>query len=284
MPPSVSCPTTSISGLTVTLTGVASDSDGSIASYSWSGGGGLTGTGATLTYTYGASGTYGVVTTVVDNGGSTASNAAAGCTVTVTNPGGLGNGGPNGSIVINSDAVRTNSRAVTLTLSKSGGPAPATYEISDDGSTWSAAFSWPTGANVSQAWTLPPGSDGTRTVYVRYYDSSGLYGDVASDQITLDTMAPGAPTNFQKVSSSTQGSNSTVVLGWTAPVGVTDLGGYRVYSRLITSTGAWTLVCDTSSTTCSYTHKTSDTYEYYVVAYDLSTNVSANSATPNPTG
>ena len=73
-------------------------------------------------------------------------------------------------------------------------------------------------------------------------------------------------------------------LGWTAPVGVTDLGGYRMYKRLITSTGAWTLVCDTSATTCSDTHKKTDTYEYYVVAYDLATNVSPNSATPNPTG
>ena len=69
-----------------------------------------------------------------------------------------------------------------------------------------------------------------------------------------------------------------------APAVPTDLGGYRMYKRLITSSGAWTLVCDTSATTCSDTHKKTDTYEYYVVAYDLATNVSANSATPNPTG
>jgi PKD domain len=281
--PIVSCPTTSISGLAVTLTAVATDTDGTIASYSWSGSGGLTGTGASLSYTYGASGTYSVVTSVVDNGGSTASNSAAGCTVTVTNPGGLGNGGPNGTIVINSNSLRTNTTAVTLTLTKSG-PAPDTYKISDDGTTWSPAFAWGTGASTTHAWTLPTGADGTRTVYVRFYDNTGKYGDVASDQITLDMTAPGAPTAFHKVSSTTTGANTTVVLGWTAPVGVTDLGGYRMYHRLITSTGAWTLVCDTSSTTCSDTHKKTDTYEYYVVAYDLATNVSANSATPNPTG
>jgi hypothetical protein len=57
-----------------------------------------------------------------------------------------------------------------------------------------------------------------------------------------------------------------------------------MYARLITSTGAWSLICDTSSTSCSYKHKKTDTYEFYVVAYDLATNVSANSATPNPTG
>jgi PKD domain len=282
--PIVSCPTTSVSGFAVTFTGVATDTDGTIASYSWSGSGGLTGTGASLSYTYGASGTYSVVTTVVDNGGSTASNSAAGCTVTVTNPGGLGNGGPNGTVVINSDAVRANSTAVTLTLTKSSGAAPDTYKISDDGTTWSPAFTWGNGASTTHAWTLPPGADGTRTVYVRFYDNTGKYGDVASDQITLDTVAPGAPTSFHKVSATTSGANTTVVLAWTAPVGVTDLGGYRMYKRLITSTGAWTLVCDTSSTTCSDTHKKTDTYEYYVVAYDLATNVSPQSATPNPTG
>jgi len=283
--PTVSCPTTSISGLTVTFTGVAADTPpGTIASYAWSGQGGLTGTGGTLSYTYAAPGTYSVVTTVVDDGGSSASNSAAGCTVTVTNPGGLGNGGPNGTIVINSDAVRTNNTAVTLTLTKSSGPAPDTYKVSDDGTTWSAAFTWPSGASITQAWTLPSGADGTRTVYVRFFDNTGKYGDVASDQITLDRVAPGAPTAFHKVSSTIQGANTTVVMAWTAPVGVTDLGGYRMYQRLITSTGAWTLVCDTSSTTCSDTHKKTDTYEYYVVAYDLATNVSANSATPNPTG
>jgi type II secretory pathway pseudopilin PulG len=284
--PIVSCPTTSISGLVVTFTGIATDTDGTIASYSWTFGDGGTGTGQSVThdYTSAGAGTYDIVTTVVDDGGSTASNSAAGCTVTVTNPGGAGNGGPNGTVVINADAAYTSNAAVTLTLTKSAGPAPDTYKISDDGTTWSAAFAWPAGASTTHAWTLPTGGDGTRTVYVRFFDNTGKYGDVASDQITLDTTAPGAPTDFHKVSATTSGVNTTVVMGWTAPAGVTDLGGYRMYKRLITSTGAWTLVCDTSSTSCTDTHKKTDTYEYYVVAYDLATNVSANSATPNPTG
>jgi type II secretory pathway pseudopilin PulG len=284
-PPTVSCPTASISGLTVIFTGVASDTPpGTIASYSWTFGDGGTDVVSPATHTYASAGTYNVVTTVVDDGGSTASNNAAGCTVTVTNPGGLGNGGPDGNVTINADAVSTNSRAVTLTLTKSTGPTPDTYKISDDQSTWSAAFTWPNGASTTQAWTLPTGSDGTRTVYVRFFDTTGKYGAVASDQISLDTTAPGVPTAFHKISSTTTGSNTTVVMGWTAPTGVTDLGGYRMYKRLITSTGAWTLACDTSSTSCSDTHNKTDTYEYYVVAYDLATNVSANSATPNPTG
>jgi hypothetical protein len=166
---------------------------------------------------------------------------------------------------------------VTLSIAKTSGANPTAMKISNDGSTW-VSFSYAT----SQTWDLS-GTDGTRTVYLRLYSSTNTYGDIATDTIILDTTAPGAPTNFQKTSYTIQGANATAVFTWTAPSGVTDLGGYRMYRRLITSTGAWTLVCDTSSTTCSDTHKKTDTYEYYVVAYDLATNVSAQSATPNPT-
>ena len=76
-----------------------------------------------------------------------------------------------------------------------------------------------------------------------------------------------------------------LAFGSAPALAVTDgaLGGYRVYKRLITSTGSYSLVCDTTSTTCSDTHKKTDTYEYYIVAYDLATNVSAAS-TPHLTG
>jgi len=282
--PTVSCPLTSISGMSATFTANASDSDGTIASVSWDYGDGATGSGAgPVTHTYAAAGTYTVVTSVVDNGGSSASNSAAGCTVTVTNPV-SGNGGPDGTVQINANATYANSTAVTLTIAKSSGPAPATFKVSNDGSTWSAAIAWPGGASFPYAWSMTSGADGVRTVYTRFFDASNNYGSVSNDTITLDMTSPGAPTAFHKISSSTSGANTTVNLGWTAPVGVSDLGGYRMYKRLITSTGAWTLVCDTSSTTCSDTHKKTDTYEYYVVAYDLATNVSPNSATPNPTG
>jgi hypothetical protein len=282
----VGCPITSISGMVATFSASATDTDGTIASVSWNFGDGQTGTGAgpiSHDYTAAGSGTYTVVTSVVDNGGSSASNAAAGCTVTVTNPT-SGTGGPDGGVAINGGAALVNTTAVTLTISKSSGQAPATFKLSNDGTTWSSAIAWPGGASFSYPWSLATGADGARTVYARFFDSSNHFGNVSQAAITLDTVAPGAPTAFHKVSSTTQGANATVVLAWTAPVGVTDLGGYRMYKRLITSTGAWTLVCDTSSTTCSDIHKKTDTYEYYVVAYDLATNVSPNSATPNPTG
>jgi prepilin-type N-terminal cleavage/methylation domain-containing protein len=277
--PTVSCPTSSVNDKTVTFNAVASDSDGTIASVSWNFGDGTTATGTSVTHTYASYGTFTVINAVVDNGGSSANNSASTCHVTTTNPV-TGNGGPNGTVVINANATYVNTTSVTLTLAKSGGgPNPATMKFSNDGSTWLGPYAWAT----TYPWTLTSGS-GTKTVYARFYDSSGLYGNVVNDTIVLDTTAPGPPTAFHKISSTISGQNTTVNLGWTAPVGVTDLGGYRMYKRLITSTGAWTLVCDTSSTTCSDTHKKTDTYEYYVVAYDLATNVSANSATPNPTG
>ncbi len=277
--PTVSCPLSSVNDKTVTFDAVASDSDGTIASVSWDFGDGTTGTGTSVTHTYASYGTYTIVNSVVDNGGSTANNSASACHISTTNPV-SGNGGPDGTVKINTNATYTNSTSVTLTLAKSGGgPNPATMKFSNDGSTWLGPFAWST----SYTWTLPTG-DGTKTVYARFYDSSGLYGAVVNDTIVLDTTRPGAPTAFHKVSSITSGTFTTVSLGWTAPLGVTDLGGYRMYARLITSTGAWSLICDTSATSCSYKHKKTDTYEFYVVAYDLATNVSANSATPNPTG
>jgi hypothetical protein len=87
----------------------------------------------------------------------------------------------------------------------------------------------------------------------------------------------GSPTSLYVSASSTSGSNKNLTLSWTAPTGVTDLGGYRLYRRIITSSGAFSLVCDTSSISCSDTHKKTDSYEYYVIAYDLAGNQSAQS-------
>jgi hypothetical protein len=218
------------------------------------------------------------VNTVTDNGGSTASNSAAGCTVTTINPVG-GNGGPDGTVSINGGALYTNTTTVTLTLAKSGGgPNPATMRFSNDNSTWLGPYGWAT----SYTWSIPAG-DGTKTVYARFYNGSGQYGAIATDTIIVDTVAPPTPTNFAKSTTTTSGSNTTITFTWNTLAGVSDLGGYRVYRRLITSTGSYSLVCDTSSTTCSDTHKKTDTYEYYIVAYDLATNVSAGS-TPHLTG
>src|SRR6476646_1736275 len=98
-----------------------------------------------------------------------------------------------------------------------------------------------------------------------------------SHSIILGTPRPGSPAGAHISSASTSGQNKTLTLAWTPPTGVTDLGGYRLYQRIITSTGAFSLVCDTASTSCMTTHKKTDSYEYYVIAYDLAGNQSAQS-------
>ena len=281
-PPTVSCPSvSSISDRTVTLSAVTSDPDGTIASVGWTfGPDSSTATGTTVTHTFPLPyGTYSIVNTVVDNGGGSSTNSSLNCSVTTVNPL-IGNGGPDGTVVIAGGATYTNTTIVTLTIAKSGGgPNPTQMQLSNDGTTWNPKVAF----NTSASWTLLTG-DGTKTVYVRLFDSNGRYGTATNDTIVLDTTPPGAPTNFKIASSSTSGSNKTLTFTWSAPSGVADLGGYRVWGRLITSTGAFSLVCDTSSTTCSHTHKKTDTYEYYAQAYDLATNVGPQSAAPNPTG
>src|SRR5439155_22597601 len=113
---------------------------------------------------------------------------------------------------------------VTLTLSPT---APVCFQLSNDGSTWGAK-------QTSATSTLYPltSGDGTQTVYVRYWDacgSGGNYGNSANDSIILDTTAPNAPTNLT-ATSSTSGSNKTIVLNWSAASPQSsDFAGYRVY-------------------------------------------------------
>ncbi|MDP9302573.1 MAG: type II secretion system GspH family protein, partial [Actinomycetota bacterium] len=282
-PPTVSCPSvSSITDRTVTLSAVTSDPDGTIASVGWTFNSGSTvlgtASGTTATFTFPGYATYSIVNTVVDNGGGSSTNSSLNCSVTTVNPL-IGNGGPDGTVVIAGGATYTNTTIVTLTIAKTGGGNPTQMQLSNDGTTWNPKVAF----NTSASWTLLTG-EGTKTVYIRLFDSSGRYGTATNDTIVLDTTPPGAPTNFVIASSSTSGSNKTLTFTWSAPSGVADLGGYRVWGRLITSTGAFSLVCDTSSTTCSHTHKKTDTYEYYVQAYDLATNVGPQSAAPNPTG
>jgi hypothetical protein len=274
-PPAVSCPTvTNVNGLTLTFAGVASDSDGTIASISWTltGGSPATATGATASTTYPGAGTYSIVNTVIDSGGGQATNSALNCSVTVADPS-AGNGGPSaGNIAIAGGATYTTTTTVVLNVAKGSGTAPAQMAFSNDGTTWSPKVAYGTTAS----WSLLTG-DGTKTVYARFYNAGGLYSAVMTDTIVLDATAPGAPTVLHITTSTTSGQNKTLTLAWTAPTGVTDLGGYRLWRRIITSTGAFTLVCDTSSTSCNDTHKKTDSYEYYVQAYDLAGNQSAQS-------
>jgi type II secretory pathway pseudopilin PulG len=276
-PPVVSCPTATVSGLTVTFTAVATDPDGTIAAISWTGWDSLVDTGISVTHTYPAGGTYGVVTSATDNGLASADNAALSCTVSVNDPAG-GNGGTHtGLIKILNDATYTN--IVSVTLNITANPTPACMQFSNDGVTWSALQPYST----SSIWTLTSG-DGVKTVYARFFDdpwpACGLYGPQSSDQITLDQTPPGWPTGLA-FTTTTQGTNKTINLSWDAPSPATDVAGYQVWQR-DTSGATWTQVTCGGSVTCTLTTLTETVkktlnYEFYVVAYDLAGNTSAQS-------
>ena len=268
-PPSVGCPTASVSDLNVTFTASATDSDGTISTITWDFGDGQTGTGSSVTHTYASAGTYSIVNTATDDDGDTGTNAGQACTVTTTEPS-VG-AGPEGTVTIASGATYTTQTLVTLTLAISSGSA-ATMQLSADGTSWSSAIAY----NTSTIFTLPTG-DGTKSVYVRFINASGTTGANASDTIILDTTPPDGPTSLT-ASSFTLGSNKTVTLTWTPPVPApTDLAGYQVWKRLTSGT-TWTQVATcTSGTTCADTYKKQDSYEFYVVAVDNAGNISAQS-------
>jgi type II secretory pathway pseudopilin PulG len=279
--PTVSCPTVATpwyqfytSGGNLTLTAQASDPDGTIANITWTitrsnGSLELSGAGSTVQHTFPITdATYSIVNTATDNGGSITSNASLNCTLQT--PDLAGNGGPSEDMSINSGATYTTNQIVTLTFTKAHNPTY--FQISNDALTWAPKQAF----TSTTSWTVTSG-DGVKWVYARFYDTSGKYGPATWTSITLDTGPPPAPTNLKVNSTTTSGSNKTLVLGWTAVTGVSDLGGYRLYSRIITSTGSFNLICTTASTSCSATTKKTDSYEYYVTAYDLAGNQSAQS-------
>jgi prepilin-type N-terminal cleavage/methylation domain-containing protein len=282
-PPTVSCPqVTAVNNLQLTFTPIATDSDGTITTVIWAftdSTGNVISTQATafttLSYTFPSGGTFGIVNTAVDNGSSSSSNAALSCSVTVVDPAD-GNGGPDGgtnAIKILSDVAYTNLLNVTLTLSYPNGAGGATQmQFSNDGVTWSTKQA----VSPSTIWTLVSG-DGLKTVWVRYWDANGLYGKIRSDTITLDQTKPSTPTSLTGSVVSTGGSNHTVTLTWGASTDSgSGLAGYRLWRRLTTST-IWSQVTCSSGTSCTTTVKKTDSYVYYVEAYDLAGNTSVAS-------
>lgn len=83
----------------------------------------------------------------------------------------IGGTAPVGSIKVNSGSIYTSSTSVTLNLSAVVA-APSTLKdmcFSNDGSTWSTWEAYKT----TKAWSLDAGSDGNRTVMVKYRDAGG---------------------------------------------------------------------------------------------------------------
>ncbi len=277
--PTVACPSTTSSDLSYTFTADASDADGSISSVAWAvegfgiaNGWDYYGSGQTFAVDLDTEGPYRVLTTVYDNDGASADNALLDCQVTgaTTSNNAAGNGGPSGTIVVNSGSTYTNATQVTLTLSSTA----TKMQFSSDGSTWTTKITYATTA----LYTLPSG-EGSKTVYARFI-ASGKYGPWSTDTITLDTTPPNAPTELFKVSAVNSGSKKNVTFQWTLPSPVSsDSAGYRIYYRPTTSTGSFTAATCTSlaSNRCVVSDQLSKatSYQTYLVYYDQAGNESA---------
>jgi Tfp pilus assembly protein PilV len=279
--PQVSCPTSTVSGLTVNFTAVASDPDSgdSIAQYDWSFGDSATSSSTSphAAHTYAAGGIYTVVSVVHDTHSAQASTASLNCTVSVVAPSPTSTGGdaqaPTGTMVMNGSNTYTRSTQVTLTLNATDNVGVAQMAFSDNGTQFGAWLTYATTA----LYTVPSG-DGTKTVYAMFRDASGNTSTVVSDSILLDTVAPPTPTGLTGVRASNKKSTT---LTWNT-VTASDLAGYAVFRRTgISGTTFFQVSCTFSfglPNKCTDSGETNGTsYTFYVVALDLAGNTSGQS-------
>lgn len=90
-----------------------------------------------------------------------------------------------GIIVINAGAVATNSVNVTLTLTCNDPQGCSQMQFSNDNKTYAAAEAF----NATKAWTLSS-KNGTKKVYVKFMNASGVWSAAYSEAIILDTAVP----------------------------------------------------------------------------------------------
>ncbi len=137
---------------------------------------------------------------------------------------------PTGSININAGAVYTTSNIVTLSLSGSDtGSGVGTMSFSTDNVKWTTVEAYA----ASKSFTLPIG-DGTKTVYVKYYDKAGNVSAVYSKSIIVETLSP---TGTVKVNGGAQYINKTVV---TLNLAATDAGSGMNTMSFSTDNVTWT--------------------------------------------
>ena len=94
---------------------------------------------------------------------------------------------PTGSILINSGAVYTKSKVVTLSLlaSDGAGSGLSKMRFKNDSGAWSTWYPYA----AAKSWTLGL-TNGTRRVYAQFKDIAGNISSAVSDTISLDTKAP----------------------------------------------------------------------------------------------
>ena len=113
----------------------------------------------------------------------------------------------NTSISINNGDLSVTSTTVTLTLGATGA---SNVMLSNDSSFTSGAW---VSYTTPKTWTLS-GSDGLKTVYAKFKDSSGNVSTAISDTITLGaTTTTGGLTTTTTTTTDTTGTTSTTTLG-----------------------------------------------------------------------
>ncbi len=122
---------------------------------------------------------------------------------------------PTGSMVINDDDLFTITADVVLTISADPGLGSDMSEMMISNVSDFSGASWESYAVSRPSWTLSSG-DGSKTVYIKFRDSTGneptTYSD--SDFIVLDSTPPADLTDF----TATPGpQNGKIMLGWTDP-------------------------------------------------------------------
>lgn len=133
-----------IDGLDVTLTGTATDSDGTIASFAWDFGDGTTATGSSVSRTYTNAGTYTVVLTVTDDDGATGTKSVEVEVAPITN---------------------------TPPVAEFAEPAATGLSIAVDGT----PSTDPDGAIASYAWDFGDGRTATTPTAANDYAVAGTY-------------------------------------------------------------------------------------------------------------
>jgi photosystem II stability/assembly factor-like uncharacterized protein len=103
---------------------------------------------------------------------------------------------PKGAILINNGDEITGSLIVILKLSATNANDVVSYQLSNDGNTWSEPSAYPKDSQSFEVtnWDLKQyggtSDDGLRLVYVRYKDISGNWSDPISDNINVDATPP----------------------------------------------------------------------------------------------
>lgn len=119
---------------------------------------------------------------------------------------------PAGYVKINNGTAATNSVSVTLSLSAtdtaSGMGVGAGMRFSNDNVTWSGFYPYA----KSKTWTLAPGGDGPRMVYVKFMDAAGNWSKAYSAQITLDTVSPTGSIEINRGAAITNAAAVTLAL------------------------------------------------------------------------